>query len=633
MKSEFTLAFNEISERSKLTRETIIEAIEAAVISAYRKAAAVSGAQQVEAVINPDSGEITVYAEKEVIPGLPQDERTEVSLEEAKRSDPDAEVGDLARVDSTALFQGRIPAQTAKQVILQKLKEAERESQYQEYIEREDDLVHGTVQSTGSHGVTLSLGRAEAIMPRNQTMPRERFRPHDKVRGYVLEVRRTPRGPQIIVSRTHRNMLRRLLEMEVPEVYSGAVEIKSIAREAGQRSKVAVASIQDGVDPVGACVGMRGVRIQSIVKELSDEKIDVIEWNPDQSIFITKSLSPARVAGVYLAESPTEGRTATVVVPDDQLSLAIGREGQNARLAAKLTGWRIDIKSLSEASHEAIGLLHDDEPYAELGKQLDQDINQARLTLGKMAENRPVMPEEYTVLSNLVDAVESKRHALMAIELQALQARLDTVRETIPETAYSLSLEFDAALAPGLLATLLDAGYQNVGQILEQIALDADKILALPGVGPKVMTKMRDNLTEIANSTPAPSQEDTSPPEEIEDSLKTDQPLDQDSDDLDDDEIAEDLSETQAPTEPSKEDQDPNLNLDLDPQVPETAGSERDLFLPDPELEVLDQKKGKTKKQKRTVIYDDERDVYITTHERKRGRAKDDWLDDLDVDE
>src|SRR5690606_5063680 len=181
----------------------------------------------------------------------------------------------------------------------------------------------------------------------------ERYRAHDKVRALLLEVKRNSRGPQIIVSRAHKNMLRRLLEYEVPEIYNGQVEIKNIAREAGHRSKVAVAALQEGVDPVGACVGMRGVRIQSIVRELNDEKIDAIEWNPDQNIFIAKALSPARVAGVYLDDDPDSGRTATVLVPDDQLSLAIGREGQNARLAAKLTGWRIDIKSVTEAAVEA----------------------------------------------------------------------------------------------------------------------------------------------------------------------------------------------------------------------------------------------------------------------------------------
>src|SRR5690606_14761825 len=198
------------------------------------------------------------------------------------------------------------------------------------------------------------LGRTEAILPKSQQVPGERYRAHDKIRVYVLEVRRTSRGPQILVSRNHRNLLRRLLELEVPEIYNGQVDIKSIAREAGARSKVAVMALQEGVDPVGACVGMRGVRIQSIVRELNDEKIDIIEWDPNPHVFIAKALSPARVSQVHLDDHPDEGKTAVVIVPDDQLSLAIGREGQNARLAAKLTGWRIDIQSLTESASEAL---------------------------------------------------------------------------------------------------------------------------------------------------------------------------------------------------------------------------------------------------------------------------------------
>jgi N utilization substance protein A len=210
------------------------------------------------------------------------------------------------------------------------------------------------VANITSHAITLNLGRTEAIMPRSQQVPGERYRIGQRIRAYVMEVRRTSRGPQIVVSRTHRRMLRRLLELEVPEIYNGTVEIKAIAREAGSRSKVAVAALQEGVDPVGSCVGIRGMRIQSIVNELGGEKIDVVEWNPDLSVFIANALSPARVKYAVLGETGTDSKTATVIVPDDQLSLAIGKEGQNARLAAKLTGWRIDIKSTSEAAGEAL---------------------------------------------------------------------------------------------------------------------------------------------------------------------------------------------------------------------------------------------------------------------------------------
>src|SRR3972149_6901021 len=337
MKSEFTLAFNEITERFGLTRETVMEALEAAMVSAYRRSVSASTAQSVEARLDPETGEVRVFAEKEVVESV-ENPQTEVALEDARKYDANTELGALVLVESTPKDFGRVAAQTAKQVVLQRLREAERDAQYKEFVEREGDMVHGTVHSITPQAVTIGLGRAEAVLPRNQQIPGEHFKIRDRIRVYVLEVRKSSRGPVIVVSRTHPHMLRRLLEMEVPEIAQGLVEIKGIAREAGRRAKVAVAAMRDGVDPVGACVGLRGVRIQSIVRDLNDEKIDVIEWNPDQATFILKALSPARVSGVYLDEDPTRGKTALVVVPDDQLSLAIGRAGANARLAGRRAG-------------------------------------------------------------------------------------------------------------------------------------------------------------------------------------------------------------------------------------------------------------------------------------------------------
>ncbi len=355
MKSEFSLAFNEIIERSALSKDMVLEALEAAMVSAYRRAVSISSAQKVEARIDMQEATIQIFTEKEVVDDV-QNPLTETSVETAREIDPEVELGETIMVDSTPEDFGRVAAQTAKQVILQRLREAERDAQYLEYVDREGDMVHGTVHSVTPQAVTIGLGRAEAILPRNQQIPGERFHVRDRVRVYVLEVRKSSRGPVIIVSRTHPAMLRRLLEMEVPEITQGLVEIKSIAREAGKRAKVAVAAIRDGIDPVGACVGLRGVRIQSIVRDLNDEKIDVIEWNQDVSQFISKALSPARVSGVYLDDDPQRGKTAMVVVPEDQLSLAIGRSGVNARLAARLTSWRIDIKSLPEAAMESMHL-------------------------------------------------------------------------------------------------------------------------------------------------------------------------------------------------------------------------------------------------------------------------------------
>ena len=619
MKTEFTLAFNEIAERSSLDRETIIEALEMALVQAYRKSVTASEAQEVVARVDSDTGQVSVFAEKEVV-DEPQDDRTEVALLVARDLEPEVQLGDLLSVDSTPAGFGRIAAQTAKQVILQKLKEAERESQYQEFVKREGDIIHGTVQSYGAQGVTLSLGRAEAQMPRNQQMPGERYRTHEKVRFYVLEVRKTSRGPQIIVSRTHRNLLRRLLEMEVPEIFNGVVEIKSIAREAGYRSKVAVSALQQGVDPVGACVGMRGMRIQSIVKELHGEKIDVIQWTPDVSTFISKALSPARVASVHLEDASVEGRTATVIVPDDQLSLAIGREGQNARLAAKLTGWRIDIKSMAEAAREAVELLQDDDRYADLKPSLEAEIERAGITLTKMAENRPVMPEEYTTLNGLVDVIEERNIEMQAVELAQRREVLEAVRSGIPEAAYSCALNDADVLTEKLLVTLEEAGYQTVGHVLEELAINPDSILALQGVGPKVLEKLLSGLTELADRLPVPELE---PDSEIQDETVTPEEVSS---------VETSAIESVSETEESLQVDEPTgVQLETDDQsiaqpLPEEVAADWKEDEPDIDQLLQPKQKKKKRRKKRSVVFDDERGVYITSHMHRRdGEQEDDW--------
>ena len=620
MKSEFTLAFNEIAERSHLDRETIIEALEMALVQAYRKSVTASEAQEIVARVEPETGQVSVFAEKEVV-DEPQDDRTEVALHVAREVAPEVQLGDLLTVNSTPAGFGRIAAQTAKQVILQKLKEAERESQYQEFIEREGDIIHGTVQSYGAQGVTLSLGRAEAQMPRNQQMPGERYRTHEKVRFYVLEVRKTSRGPQIIVSRTHRNLLRRLLEMEVPEIYNGVVEIKSIAREAGYRSKVAVTALQQGVDPVGACVGMRGMRIQSIVKELHGEKIDVIQWNPDVATFISKALSPARVASVHLEDASVEGRTATVIVPDDQLSLAIGREGQNARLAAKLTGWRIDIKSMAEAAREAVELLQDDERYADLAPPLQAEMERAGITLTKMTENRPIMPEEYTTLNTLVDTVEQRCLEMQATELAERRAVLEAVRASIRAPAYECSLQEADVLSERLLATLQEADYQTVGQVLEELAMNPDAILALHGVGPKVLEKLLGTLTELAAALPEPEPE-PEPEEEVaaaEESAVADASSEQPV------AAAEPADEPEEPAEAEADIAEEPVVQPAHEPVPEDWKEDE----PDIDQLLKPEQKKKKQRKKRTVVFDDERGVFITSHAHKRDADQFEWDEEL----
>lgn len=513
MKSEFALAFNEITERFSLPPETVMEALEAAMISAYRRSVNASSAQNVEVKILPESGGVEIFVEKEAVEGV-ENEQTEVVLEIAKNFDPEAELGDMVMVESTPKDFGRVAAQTAKQVILQRLREAEREAQYEEYVEREGDLVHGTVHSVTPQSVTVGLGRAEAILPRNQQIPGEHFRVRDRIRTYVLEVRRSPRGPVIVVSRTHPHMLRRLLEMEVPEINQGLVEIKSIAREAGKRAKVAVAALREGVDPVGACVGMRGVRIQSIVRDLSDEKIDVIEWHPDTATFVAKALAPARVSGVYLSEELDRGKTAIVVVPEDQLSLAIGRAGVNARLGAKLTGWRIDIKSLPETAVESLMLLTTDSSFAEVAEEQAETVLQVEAILTKKEEGRPITPEEYQTLTSFVDRVQSEIESRRDARRQLAIEKLAEVRASFPETAFEVELA-EVELSTRVQNLLIEAGYKTAGQVLQKLGMDADAILGLPGIGPKAMIEIAETLNSYAYPEPVVEIEDVAEEEVV----------------------------------------------------------------------------------------------------------------------
>ncbi len=501
MKNEFVLAFNEVLEEKQLPREVILEALEAAMVSAYRRAVNASNAQHVEASIDLDSGKVTIYAEKEVVDTV-QDARTEVSIKEARKVNPEINLGEMIVVETTPRNFGRVAAQTARQVIQQRIREAERDAQMNFFSKQIGEIVSGVVQAVNAQAITLGLDmKAEGIMPRNQQVPGERFRVHDRVRALLLEVKSTSRGPQIILSRAHRNFLRRLLENEVPEIYHGMVEIRSIAREPGQRSKVAVAALQPGVDPVGACVGIRGVRIQAIVRELNDEKIDVIEWNPDPAIYIAKALSPARVTGVYLNEATKSTKTATVVVPEDQLSLAIGRDGQNARLAAKLTAWRIDIKSLPEAAADSLYKLQNDPEYAMIAAQETATMDQVSMILAKKAEGRPVQPEEYQLLSQFVDRVERGLIRQRQKEKQIEEERQRVIEAQIPEEAYKIPLE-DLGISPRITSVLGGAGYTTVGDLMLQMRLDSDAILALSGIGPKAMADIEKALAGLVFEAP-----------------------------------------------------------------------------------------------------------------------------------
>ena len=351
MKTEFMIALTQLSAEKHLPKEVVLAAIESALVSAYRKDAFAAG-QDISAKINSHTGEVKVYVRK-MVAEKPTDPIHEISLDEAQKSDRNAQIGDTISIESTPPNAGRIAAQTARQVILQRLHEAEHHAIFEEFTGKEDDIVTGMVQRITPEQIHIDLGKAEAILPSSEQVHNERYRVGQRLKLYVLEVTKTSRGPQILVSRSHRNLLRRLFELEIPEIYGGTIDIKSIAREAGHRSKVAVAARQEGVDPVGCCVGLRGIRIQNIVNELHGEKIDVVQWADDPAVFIANALSPAQVSGVELNQTEN---TAIVAAPDKQLSLAIGKEGQNARLAAKLTGWRIDIKSASALESEKASL-------------------------------------------------------------------------------------------------------------------------------------------------------------------------------------------------------------------------------------------------------------------------------------
>lgn len=347
MNAEFIEALNQLEKEKGISKDILLEAIEAALISAYRRN--FHSAQNVRVDIDRESGKVRVFARKTVVDEV-ADPRLEISLEAAREISPSYQLGDIVEIEVTPADFGRIAAQTAKQVVTQRIREAERSIIYQEYVDREEDIVTGVVQRMDNRFFYIDLGRVEALLPLSETMPGERFKQGDRVKTYITRVEKSTKGPQIFVSRTHPGLIKRLFELEVPEIYDGIVEIRSVAREAGQRSKIAVSSRDEQVDPVGACVGHRGMRVQTVVNELRGEKIDVIPWSDDPEEFVANALRPAKVTRVEVDE---EQKVARVVVPDHQLSLAIGKEGQNARLAAKLTGWKIDIRSESEAENPA----------------------------------------------------------------------------------------------------------------------------------------------------------------------------------------------------------------------------------------------------------------------------------------
>jgi transcription termination/antitermination protein NusA len=501
-KNDFALAFNEVLEEKQLAKDIVVSAIESAMVSAYRRAVGASTAQHVEAKLDPETGVVTVYAEKEVVEDSVVDERTEVLLDEARKVNAEAQPGDMVVVESTPADFGRVAAQTARQVIQQRIREAERSNQMEFYQRQEGEIVSGLVQAINAQGVTIGLEmKAEGTMPNNQKIPGERLKLHDRVRAVVIEVKDGNRGPQIILSRAHRNFLRRLMENEVPEIYHGIVEIRAISREPGARAKVAVSATQPGIDPVGACVGIKGVRIQAIVKELHDEKIDIIQWDPDPVVYISKAISPARVTGVYLSEDK-DARTATVVVGEDQLSLAIGRDGQNARLAAKLTGWRIDIKSLTEAAIDTLSKLKADAELAAMLPAAVELIPQIEDILARKAEERAITPEEYSLLGQFVDRVERRTMQAKEEAAREVDERIAAVRAEIPAAAFEMPID-QSGIKEHIFNILTEAGYETVGQLMFDMKTDANKVLGLAGIGSKAIQNIEEVLAALTFPEPA----------------------------------------------------------------------------------------------------------------------------------
>ena len=436
MNVELMKALEQIEEEKGISKEVIIEAIEAALLSAYKKNYGAS-AQSMRIEVDRTTGEMRAFQIRTVVESV-EDEATQIALDEVRQWDPTAQLGEMVEIEVTPRDFGRIAAQTAKQVVVQRLREAERDLVYKEFRDREGDIVTGTVQRIERKNVYLDLGRIEAVLPPTEQIPRESYRQSERIKAYVVEVRQGTRGPQIVVSRTHPGLLKRLFELEVPEIYEGIVEIKAIAREAGGRSKFAVASRDRNVDAVGACVGPKGTRVQAIVDELKGEKVDIVPWNAEQAMFVAGALSPAKVSRVGIDE---ETKTALVIVPDNQLSLAIGREGQNARLAAKLTGWRIDIKSEAQIKEIEARKI-----FADLPEEVAEPAETAEALAAEVAASAETVeapgagtPESETPAPGMTEMHASEDSEVAAAEPEAGEAEQGRKERGEPELVESES--------------------------------------------------------------------------------------------------------------------------------------------------------------------------------------------------
>jgi N utilization substance protein A len=702
MKSEFALAFNQICAEYNLPRDIVLEAVEAALVTAYRRDWKVSSNQNIAAEISMETGLAKIYLEKEVVEeGEVEDPLAQIAEKRAQRKHPKSHVGDHVMVDVTPRNFGRIAAQTAKQVITQRLREAERDSQYNRFSRQANEIIIGTVQSIAPHGITLHLERTEeAHMPRREQIPGERYSLHQKIRVYVVDVRRTPRGPQITVSRSHPNMLRRLMELEVPEIRAGQVEIKAIAREAGTRAKIAVISRQEGLDPVGACVGMRGIRIQTISRELNGERIDILEWAPEMPKFVANALSIDRVVSVILDENAPGGRTASVVVMDDHLSLAIGRSGQNARLAAKLTGWRVDIQGITEAAIWALQQINEaPEILANEPEVVARVPRLANIVRSHETDRYPYSDEEVHIIRDVVEGVRTaliaqrererpgskqaraRREAQEKAKARKREAEKEA-RATVPAEAYAAPLEA-LDLSEKLWGHLRNNELENVGEVMERIALGDEALLMLTGVGAKALNDIKEAVeqsdfhfaTDEEEERAGPAEEpeaavsetealaETEPPEvtdvealaaevveiaaeveveeeplpvaevEVQEEVVTTE-VEAEAEEVDLEEAAEEEGAEEPDLEPipaveDEEEEEPIFTLeevlDAPPRYEYEEEENEEIF------EKRGSKKRRPKKRKRhTLVYDEDSGETFAVRKRKRSPEKD-WEEYLDV--
>lgn len=608
-------AFQEIAESRSLPADVVRDALREALVSAYRKDTNASKNQAIEADIDL-KGRSRIFVEKEVVDDV-YSPTTEVSLEEARFFNPEAQLGDLVmvRVDKTTKNFGRIAAQAAKQVITQRIRQAERDNLYQEYDQKVGEIVTAQVQSVTPTSITLSLNsRAEAIMPRQHQIPGEKFKAGDKIRVLVVEVKRSNRSPQIIVSRAHRNMLKRLLEYEVPEIYNGQVEIKNIAREAGGRSKVAVVALMDNIDPVGACVGIKGNRIQNIVKELHNEKIDVIEWSPNHEEFIKKALNPAQARAVFLDDDPDQGRTAVVLVPDDHLSQAIGREGQNARLAAKLTHWRIDIKAVTEAVNQALEQIAADAPELQgIAQKQAALITEVRRVMDKKNAGLTVQPEEFTTLARFAEMVESQILQGKIQSRQARMAEINALRATLPAQSFQIPVN-KLDLSDALIEAL--SPLETVGEILLRFLIDEKRIARLLHGQPEGSLEQLQAALDKAVLPEA--LEALAEPESVPTPPKQAEPA------ADVEAVTTAAPGVAFPDDAAAEERRRAARRDqrFEPAVPVVEEDEDDTFN-------KGGKKGK-KKKNRQIFYDEDRGEMVVRRQHKGGRTTTSWDDEYE---